>query len=243
MIEGQFIGDITNSHSNPNNPIGSVLSTELLKQIVDIARKHDIIVISDEVFRPMFHTKDHPSSIVSLGYENTIATGSLSKAYGIPGIRVGWAISPSQDLLRALLTARDYTTIAVSQLDDAVAAYVLDKDVRPILINRNLSLCQQGIELIDDFVNRNKRCRWTRPEAGSTGFVQFLDISGQPLDDTAFCAQVAADIELLLIPCSHCFKSDGTQDFRGYCRFPLGDPDKLRVGLPLLEEYLQRDLQ
>lgn len=219
-----------------------MLPPGLLKSIIEVAKKSNIIVFCDEVFSPLFHTNDpKPPSIVSFGYENTVSSGSLSKAYGIPGVRVGWVVSPKKDLLRKILVARDYTTIAVSRLDDAVAAFALDSDVLPNLMKRNLASCQEGIRLIDDFVSRNKRCRWTKPNGGGTGFVQILDDEGQPVDDVSFCANVALKGGLCLVPCGWCFSTEGAHDFKGYCRFPLGDPDVLRSGLPILEKFLQED--
>jgi aspartate/methionine/tyrosine aminotransferase len=207
----------------------------LLQKVIEIAKQSNMAVFCDEVFTPLFHTdEDPPPPLVSLGYRNSISTGSLSKAYGLPGVRVGWVISENAALLRKILIARDYTTISVSQLDDSVAAYALDSDVRPSLLKRNLALCRESIAVLDDFVRRNDRCRWTKPRGGGTGFIQIMDKNGEPVDDYEFGVQVAQKKGLLVVPCGFCFRDDGTDDFR----FALGDPDVLRQGLPLLEEFL-----
>ncbi|KAK5994850.1 Capreomycidine synthase-like protein [Cladobotryum mycophilum] len=230
--------------NNPNNPIGAVLPDKFLKQVIQIAEISNIIVFCDEVFSPLFHTDDDkPSPMVSLGYKNSISSGSLSKSYGIPGVRVGWVVSPNAQLLRKVLTMRDYTTIAVSRLDDAVAAFALDVDVLPNLMKRNLAHCKEGIQLIDHFVNSNDQCRWTKPKGGGTAFVQILDREGRPVDDAAFCAILALEEGLCLVPGGWCFRDDETDDFKGYCRFPLGDPDVLRKGLPILGRFLAKDAQ
>ncbi|THW82424.1 putative aminotransferase [Aureobasidium pullulans] len=89
--------------NNPQNPTGAVQSLQTLQSLVDIAREHDITIHSDEVYRPLFHSvQEVPPSIVSLGYEKCYATGSMSKAYSLAGIRLGWITSPSQSIIEAL---------------------------------------------------------------------------------------------------------------------------------------------
>lgn len=153
---------------------------------------------------------------------------------------MGWVLSRNTALLRKVLIARDYTTISVSQLDDSVAAYALSPEVRPNLLKRNLALCKESIAVLDDFVKRNKRCRWVKPAGGGTGFMQILDDKGEPVDDHAFSVQVVEEVGLCVVPCGFCFRDDGTDDFKGYLRFPLGNPDVLRQGLPLLEKVLNK---
>lgn len=105
--------------SKPNNPIGTISPRSFLEEVVALAKRFNIAIFSDEVLTPLFHTDDPtPPTVESLGYENSVSTDSLSKAYGLPGVRVGWVISRNAALLRKILIARDYTSISVSRLDD-----------------------------------------------------------------------------------------------------------------------------
>ncbi|KAK8075490.1 hypothetical protein PG997_010153 [Apiospora hydei] len=113
--------------NNPNNPTGATIPSDVLASIIDVARNHNIILFSDEVYRPLFH--------------DTAATTTPS---ALAGIRVGWVASPSRDFIEQLAAARDYTTISVSQLDDQVARYALHPSVRPGLLSRNLALACHG---------------------------------------------------------------------------------------------------
>lgn len=214
----------------------------MLVQIIDMAREVNATVFSDEVFQPLVHNSVLTTCpLVSLGYERSISSGSLSKVYGLPGVRVGWVVSPSKDLLRKILTARDYTTTTVSRLDDAVAAFSLDPKVYPNILKHSLECCREGIALIDAFVQRNNtRCSWSTPNGGATAFVCFYDEQGHAVDDTAFCAALAEEEGLCVIPAGWCFRNNDTDDFKGYCRFPLGNPSVLRRGLPILETFLNR---
>ena len=88
-------------HSNPCNPTGTVLHRQILDQIFKLAEAHNITIFSDEVFSPLFHDDaTKPPPFVSLGYFNSVSTGSVSKAHGLPGIRVGWVVSQNLDIDR-----------------------------------------------------------------------------------------------------------------------------------------------
>lgn len=210
--------------SKPNNQIEIIAPRSFLEEVVALAKRFNIAIFCDEVLTPLFHTDDPtPPPVESLGYENSISIGSLSEAWGLPGVRAGWAMSRNAALLRKILTARDYATISVTRLDDGVAAYALGPEVRRNLLKRNLALCRESITLLDEFMWRNKRCRRTtcRPQGGGTGFIQILGNNGEAVDHSEFGLLVAKEPSLLAVPCSFCFRDEGTNDSGGYLRFPL----------------------
>lgn len=212
--------------NNPNNPTGATIPKAALGSIVEFARARDIIILSDEVYRPLYHSlpsdTDMPPSILSFGYDKTVSTGSMSKAWALAGIRLGWIASRDQGIIDAVAAARDYTTISVSQLDDQVASYALSDAVRPALIKRNLELARTNLALLGEFVDKHKGvCSWVKPTAGTTAFIQFTD-GGKPVDDVPFCLDVLEKTKVMFLPGSKCFGHD--QDFKGYvstvhCRF------------------------
>lgn len=197
------------------------------------------MVFSDEVFSPLYFTTPKPPSIVALGYTNTVATGSLSKAFALPGIRLGWIITENSELAKTLTMKRDFTTIAVSQLDGSVASFALDEAVAPAIMERNIGLCQEGLALLEDFVARNpQRLRWIKPEGSGMAFIRVLNREGQPVDDVDFCKRLAETERVCVVPGSHCFGEGSEGDFKGYLRITLGSPDVLRKGLPVLERFI-----
>ncbi len=164
--------------NNPNNPTGTTIPKTLLREIVEFARERGIIVLADEVYSPLYHSLPHgqdpPPSILSFGYDKTVATGSMSKAYALAGIRLGWIASRDRSIIDLALTARDYTTISVSQLDDQVASYALSDAVLPSLMKRNLELARTNLGHLSAFVDKySSVCSWTKPTAGTTALVQF----------------------------------------------------------------------
>lgn len=206
--------------NNPNNPTGSVIPLPVLAAIVSFAKARSITILSDEVYSPLFHSlpaSDSPPSILSLGYERTVATGSMSKSFALAGIRLGWLASRSRALVEAVASARDYTTISVSQLDDRVACYALSPAVLPGLMERNMGIARRNLELLDGFVTRySEVCSWVKPKAGTTAMVQFRK-RGEPVGDERFVLDLLERTKVLVLPASVCF--GGGTDFKGYVRF------------------------
>ncbi|KAK7753003.1 hypothetical protein SLS62_004952 [Diatrype stigma] len=253
--------------NNPNNPTGAVIPRDVLARIADVARRHDIILFSDEVYRPLYHsltipTSTPPPSALALGYDRTVVTGSMSKAWALAGIRVGWLASRDGGILAAAAAARDYTAISVSQVDDQIAAYALGDDVRPQLRARNAALARDNLAMLDAFVAEHARlglCEWVRPQAGTTAFVRFYRYESddnneggkgergrRPVDDVAFCRDLLETTKVMLVPGSRCFGGggeSGVQDFRGYVRFGYAsETEVLEQALERLGAYVKKHL-
>ncbi|KND91313.1 Capreomycidine synthase [Tolypocladium ophioglossoides CBS 100239] len=217
----------------------------VLLDIAKFARKRGLILLSDEVYRPLFHNgfdnPDAPPSAASSGYEKTIVTGSMSKAFSLAGIRVGWVVSRDKDIVTALAAVRDYTTISVSQLDDQLASYALSPAVRGPLLDRNISLARRNNSMLDSFVKSHSSvCRWVQPAAGTTAFIQFLS-GGMPVDDVAFCVDVLEKTKVFFCPGSRCFGEE--QEFRGYVRVGYAcETSVLSEALERLHAYVQKTL-
>lgn len=230
--------------SNPQNPTGAVLSTEDLLQIIDIAREQDIFVHADEVYRPLFHdaaTSNIPKSILSFGYDKAISTSSMSKAYSLAGIRIGWVCSKDRDFVERVASVRDYTTISVSQLDDRVAALALEPSTRRLLIQRNLSLAKRNLEALHNFIKEfSWACRWVSPRGGTTAMVQFRNKGGGIVDDVVFCKRLQERKGVMLLPASKCFGHG--DDYHGYVRFGfVPEHNVLVAGLDALRAFLHSE--
>ncbi|KAI0203443.1 PLP-dependent transferase, partial [Astrocystis sublimbata] len=230
--------------NNPNNPTGATTPREVLTKIIEVAQKHNIIVMSDEVYRPLFHglaEPDIPPSALSLGYEKVVVTSSMSKAWALAGIRIGWVASRDKSIIEQLAVARDYTTISVSQLDDQVARYALSADVRPALLGRNIELARTNLALLEKFVqDRADICSWVKPTAGTTAFVRFAHKNGEPVDDEAFCKDVLEKSKVMFLPGTRCF---GHSDFRGHVRIGfVNSTDVVQKALENLHGYVTRHI-
>lgn len=230
--------------NNPNNPTGATIPTKTLEHIADVARKHNIILFADEVYRPLFHSlepSEIPPSVLSLGWERTVVTSSMSKAWALAGIRVGWVASQDASIIEKIAVARDYTTISVSQLDDQVASFALSEDVRPQLIERNLNLARKNLQILDDFVHSHSRwVSWVKPTAGTTAFIQFKK-DGKPVQDEEFCINVLEETKVMFLPGCKCFGHG--KGFEGYVRIGyVSETEVLVEALNKLSEYIMQKL-
>lgn len=183
-----------------------------------------------------------PPSGLSLGYEKVVVTGSMSKAYSLPGIRVGWVASRKRDVIDACINYRSYTTISVSQLDDAVAAYALNSNTLHTLLRRNIDLAKRNLEILESFIERHRwACEWVKPIASTVAFVKFSKM-GKPVDDMALCKQLLEKKGVLLAP--GCSSFGRHVDFKGYVRIGfVQKTEKLEAGLAALAEFLDEDYE
>lgn len=229
--------------NNPQNPTGAVLPKSLLQKINDMAEAKNITVLSDEVYRPLFHgitpmDAEFPPSILSMGYTNTIATGSLSKAYSLAGIRVGWIASRSKDFIEQCQVARDYTTLSVSKLDQKVAEFALSADTIHGLLGRNIQLAKANLELLDRFVlKHDEYCSYVKPVAGTTALVKF-ERDGKAVDAAAFCKALQEKTGVMFLPADVGFGDE----FKGYVRIGYCNrTEVVKEGLEELRKFMRRE--
>lgn len=186
-----------------------------------------------------------PPSIIELGYTKTISTSSMSKTYSLAGIRLGWIATPDAELVQRFMAARDYTTIAVSQLDDQVATFALSDDVLPNLLERNIQLAKTNLNILDKFVQEYQGkgiLRWVKPTAGTTAIIEIRDgASGKVVEDGEFCLKVFEETGVLIVPASKCF--GGNEHFKGHVRIGYVCETEVLVGaLEALRVYFKKNL-
>ncbi|KAJ5093511.1 aminotransferase [Penicillium angulare] len=228
--------------NNPQNPTGAVLCRKFLQGVVDIARSYNIIIHSDEVYRPLFHSLDSsspesPPSILDFQYEKVISTGSMSKAFSLAGIRLGWIASRDLEIIEACAATRHYTLISVGQIDDNIATHALSSPCVGNLLNRNVQLAKQNLEDLQAFIEEFKgTVSWVKPQAGTTAFVKFIK-NGQPVDEVIFCQKLQEKSGVMFVPGSQCF-GEG-EDFKGFVRIGYVPERQVMVdGLKALREFM-----
>lgn len=231
--------------NNPNNPTGAPIPTPVLMEIVAFAKARGIVVFSDEVYRPLFHDffedgSATPPPVTTLGYDKVVVSGSMSKSYALAGIRIGWIASKDKSIIEAIASARDYTTISVSMIDDQIASYALSKPVWEPLLKRNVALANTNKALLEAFIQKHAdTCSWVRPKAGTTAFVQ-VTRNGKPVDDVQFCLDVLNKTKVFFVPGSKCFGNG--DDFAGYVRIGyVCHTEVLEEALQKLSAYLESD--
>ncbi|KAF2132377.1 PLP-dependent transferase [Dothidotthia symphoricarpi CBS 119687] len=230
--------------NNPNNPTGAVLKKSFLQELIDVATEHNITIMSDEVYRPIFHSmspldKEFPPSLMSMGYSNIVVTGSMSKAYSLAGIRVGWIASRDSSLIEKIASARHYTTISVSAFDEQIAAYALHPSTIHKLLARNIQLAKANLALLEKFLIKNEdECEWVKPVAGTTAFIKFHR-DGKPVDSVDFCKKLLEKTGVLFTPGSECFGSE----WKGYVRVGfVNQTEIVKQGLEETTKFVRKFL-
>jgi aspartate/methionine/tyrosine aminotransferase len=179
----------------PHNPTGSYLSKKELQEIVDLARKQDLYVFSDEMYHKLIINASEELPPISDLYEKGISLWGTSKTMGLAGLRTGWLVSQDKAFLKKVLAFKDYLSIchpAPSEILSLIALNHLDRLLIPNIekIKRNIALFETFAHehtLIDSFVP---------PQAGSTSFVK-LNIDRPALD---FSDQLVKETGLMTVP-------------------------------------------
>ncbi|KAL6074900.1 Capreomycidine synthase [Balamuthia mandrillaris] len=211
--------------SSPHNPTGYHISHEALHHIIDVARKHDLWVFSDEAYRMLEHDEADRLPCVAHIYEKGVSLGALSKGFGLPGLRIGWLACRDEKALDAMAALKDYTTICSSAPSEYLATIALKQ--RRAILQRNLSIVRSNLQLLDAFITKHSSLfSWHKPKAGSVAFVRLLKAGDEGEGAKAFCERVVKGCGVLLLP-STCFDF-GDDHFRvGYGRKNM--PEALAV--------------
>ncbi|MBX9603981.1 MAG: aminotransferase class I/II-fold pyridoxal phosphate-dependent enzyme [Bryobacteraceae bacterium] len=155
---------------NPNNPTGAVMSGEAMRRIAAAAARTGAWLLSDEIYRGAERDGVTTPSFRELGYERTLITAGLSKAYGAPGLRVGWIAGPP-DRITAICGHHDYTTIMISTLSDVLAVRVLDK--REQILERTRAILKANWPILRRWADDQPWLRMPDSRAGAIGFGRF----------------------------------------------------------------------
>jgi aspartate/methionine/tyrosine aminotransferase len=209
----------------PHNPTGASLSYDERQRVSEMASLVNAYLIWDNAFAEL--TYDGVTKVdAGIHYENAIEIGTLSKTYGLPGLRVGWCIA-QRAVLKECVRIRDYVTLHLSPLVESIAERVVDR--ADILLEIRLAQVRTNLTILSDWAEMNRdRVQWVRPRGGVTVFPQlpFVD------DVEALCRRLAELDRVLLVP-GTCF------DVPAHIRLGFGGATRdLRQGLSRLSEAL-----
>ena len=151
---------------NPNNPTGRALTLEEMDRIVAIAESVGAWILADEVYAGAERETEEETPSFYGRYDKVIAMGSMSKAYGLPGLRVGWAVGPEETLDR-LWARHEYVALSATMLSNKLTALALSPEVRPRIIARTRKYIRDGFPVLKGwldshegvFSDNSARCR------------------------------------------------------------------------------------
>lgn len=203
----------------PHNPTGATLAADQYRDLVELVAAHGCYLLWDAAFAELTHDAP-PLPEPALELERCVSTGTLSKTYGLPGLRAGWCIAPPA-LLSEMVRIRDYLTLNVSPLVEVIAAAVLER--ADVLLRRHLDLARAGRSVLVDWADAHPDLvSLPLPKGGVTGFPALLGY-----EDTAQLAARLSDRHGVLVVPGGCF----------------GHPDRLRIGFGVAADELRGGLQ
>lgn len=210
--------------NNPNNPTGSVMPDDYLNEIVRIARENNVFILSDEVYRGQEHNGLISKSIADI-YEKGISTGSMSKLFSLPGLRLGWIVVPD-DVMEEIIKQREYNTISVGLIDDYISALAIENKSK--IMGRNLHKILEGKRVLKEWIDREKRINLVEPNGGTTALLKYnVDIPSVEL-----CKKLLKDTGVLFLPGS-------TLEMEGYLRVGYcSNVSRLKSGLEIFSNWL-----
>jgi aspartate/methionine/tyrosine aminotransferase len=209
--------------TNPNNPTGQPLSSSAITEIVEAAERVGAWILADEVYAGGELSGESTPSLWGRT-DRVLVSASMSKAYGLPGLRLGWLIV-SAEFREEVWARKDYTTIAGSPLSDRLGTAALEPAVRDTLLGRGRSILCENLAVLDAWAaGHSDTLRIVRPRAGAVAFFGY-DL---PISSTGLAERLLTEQSVLIVPGAQ-FGMD--RHFRigyGYTRPPL-EPGLERV--------------
>ena len=206
--------------SNPNNPTGSVLTPAAMKRIVDRCGETGTWLLADEVYLGAEIDGVRTTSFWGMS-DRVIVTSGLSKAYGIPGVRIGSLVGPPS-LFEACWSQHDYITIGPNKMSDAIAQVAVEAKNRNRCYARTGEILRQNLPIAREWVRSfGGRLTWTEPKAGAIGLMKYASDT----QSLAIAERVRARQSTLIVPGVHV-------GLEGHLRIWLGGREAfLREGL------------
>lgn len=211
----------------PHNPTGGYITRRQLNEIISLARKHDITIFSDEMYRKLMVSDIEELPPVCDIYEKGISLWGTSKSFGLAGLRIGWLVAQDKEFLGKIIAFKDYLSICSSAPSEILSMIALNHSEAFLLpnirkIKSNISLFHKfatGHDFISHFIP---------PKAGSTAFVK-LNIASSSLE---FSDRLVNDARIMIVP-AEMFEQEGK-----YIRVGFGRANFPEV-LDVLDYYLK----
>jgi aspartate/methionine/tyrosine aminotransferase len=210
----------------PHNPSGATISKKELKEIIELCRKNNTLLFSDEMYRFLeYNEKDRLPSACDL-YENAISLFGMSKSFALPGLRIGWLSSSNQKLMKKIGTFKDYTTICNNAPGEILSIIALQN--KEYILERNRKIISANLSLLNSFFNKHKNLfDWYAPIAGPISFPKLN--TNIPVEQ--FCKKLIEQEETMLLP-STVYGFNGNYFRIGFARKSLNE------GLKRLEKFI-----
>jgi aspartate/methionine/tyrosine aminotransferase len=217
----------------PNNPTGKVVDRSTFDTLIEIARARGIFIFSDEVYHGLESTTENALPHVADVYERGLSLGVMSKAYGFPGLRIGWVATRDHALIEKMNGLKHYLSICNAGPSELLAIIALKARERILAVNR--ALIATNLELCGAFFARHENLfDWYVPDAGCVAYPAYRG----PADAETFCRTLLETAGVLLLPPSMFISAIGPSPVD---RFRIGfGRTGLARALEQFDRYIER---
>ena len=184
--------------TNPNNPTGAVLNQEEMDEIVRVARKARAWLLVDEIYRGA--EVSGPLTPTFWGsYDKVLITSGLSKAFGLPGLRLGWIVAPPKTIAK-LCSYHDYTTLTPTILSDRLARIVMEPERREQVLERTRTIIRRNLPRLESWIHSHDDIfSYIPPVAGAITFFKYK----LPISSAALFDRLRKERSVLITPGDH----------------------------------------
>jgi aspartate/methionine/tyrosine aminotransferase len=214
---------------NPNNPTGRALTEDEMDAVVAVAESVGAWILADEVYAGAERLSDEVTPSFWGRYDKVVAVGSMSKAYGLPGLRLGWAVAPAH-VAEQFWARHDYVTLSATMLSNHLAAIALHPQVRPRVLERTRGFIRRGFPILERWLARHPGLLELHPpDAAAIACLRYH----LPVESTDLVERLRREHSVLIVPGDH-FGLDH------HLRISFGLPeDYLNAGLDRIQRLLE----
>ena len=206
---------------NPNNPTGHIMNQTEIDAVVAAAERVGAWILADEVYAGAEHWTDETTPSFWNHYDKVFAQGSLSKAYGLPGLRLGWTVT-TKEMADELWARQDYITICTTALSNKLAAYALSPQVRPWVMARARGLVRRGFNNFKNWSEQHgDMFSFVTPQAAAVAFVRYK----RQINSALLVERLINEKKVYVVPGDH-----------------FGLDHHLRISYGLKDEYVNEGL-
>lgn len=205
---------ITMTH--PNNPTGSVIEEKQLREVVSMAEKNDAYLLHDETYRELtFERPPPPAATLS---DHAISMTTMSKSFGLPGVRIGWVVGPKH-IVEGVRKVREQITICNNSIGEAIAYQVFKK--KDSILSKVRQTVKQNLDILREWMTRQQSLEWVEPKGGVVAFPRLKNAN----DTEELCRLLVKRYRTFTIP-GYCF------EMNQHVRIGFGGEElELRAGL------------
>lgn len=184
--------------TNPNNPTGGVLNAEEMDEVLRVARKANAWLLADEIYRGA--EVSGPLTPTFWGrYDKLLITSGLSKAFGAPGLRLGWVVGPPKTIAK-LCSYHDYTTLTPTMLSDRLARILMEPTRRETILERTRAIIRRNLPQLERWIHSHDDIfTYIPPVAGAITFFRYK----LPISSSALFDKVRKEQSVLITPGDH----------------------------------------